>query len=238
MISVSGIRGVIGDGLTPDIVSRYASAFGSFAGGGKIIVGRDARNTGPMLEHAVFAGLMASGCDVINLGLSATPTIQLAVENYNAAGGIAITASHNPQEWNAVKFMNRNGIFLDADEGVQVLEMAENLKTGYVSYKNVGSVEHHDSFDSEHINAILNSKSIKPEIIRKKKFRVVVDAINGAGSFILPSMLQALGCDVIKIYCDGNGEFTRGAEPLPENLKHLCEQVIETGAAVGFACDP
>jgi len=238
MISVSGVRGIIGEGLTPDIITRFATAFGYFCGGETIVVGRDARTTGSMMEYAVFAGLMASGCKVLNLGISATPTIQLAVEKLKANGGVAITASHNPEEWNAIKLIDKRGRFLDATDGLDVLEIAESKKNGYVAHSGIGNVVHIDSFNNEHIKAILNADAIKPEVIRRQRFKVVVDCINGAGSYILPELLLELGCDVVKLNCGASGIFTRGPEPVPENIGELCEKVVSTGAAVGFACDP
>ncbi|MFC1561595.1 phosphoglucosamine mutase [candidate division KSB1 bacterium] len=238
MISVSGIRGIVGEGLTPDIVARFSTAFGLFCGGGPIVVGRDTRLSGPMFEHAVFSGLMAAGCEIINLGMCTTPTIQLAVEKLKARGGIAITASHNPEDWNAVKFMDNRGMFLNAQNGLEVLEIAESKQEGYVHYRDIGTVSHIDNFNIEHIKAIICSGTVKPEKMRHRNFNVVVDCVNGAGSIILPDLLLELGCDVTKINCTPNGDFSRGAEPVPENLGDLCETVVNTKADIGFACDP
>jgi len=238
MISVSGIRGIIGSGLSPDIVSRYAAAFGAFCGRGNIVVGRDTRTTGQMMEHAVFAGLNASGCSVLSLGVSATPTVQLAVEAMNADGGIVITASHNPAEWNALKFINSRGVFLDENEAAEFLKLTDTPEKLYVDYAETGIVTQTDGFDKQHIQKILSSQFIDPDSIRRKNFSVVTDCVNGAGSHILPALLRELGCDVIEINCEGNGQFVRGPEPVPENLGMLREAVILHKASAGFACDP
>ncbi|MFC1553534.1 phosphoglucosamine mutase [candidate division KSB1 bacterium] len=238
MVSVSGIRGIVGEGLTPETVCKYVSAFGTLCGRGKIVIGRDSRISGPMVEQAVISSLMSTGCSVINIGLSATPTVQLAVEKMNADGGIVITASHNPAEWNALKFLDRRGMFLGEEEGDIIKDIIKNDQYKFVNYKELGEVVSSKKFDSEHINSILCSDVVKPDRIRKKNFKAVVDCVNGAGSMILPEMLLELGCDVIKINCSPDGKFPRGAEPLPENLKDLCEKVKETEADIGFACDP
>ncbi len=238
MISVSGIRGIIGNDLTPENTARFASAFGIYSGGGTIVVGRDTRNSGPMMLNAVTAGLNAVGCDVLDIGISTTPTIQLAVEENNASGGIAITASHNPSEWNAMKFFSNKGLFLGSEgiESIKNLFYTEKIK--YVDSKNLGNCVATDSFDTEHINAVLRIKYIDSNQIKNKKFKVAVDCVNGAASNILPELLKKLDVDVVRINCDMTKDFPRGAEPLPENLIQLGDTVRENSADLGLACDP
>ncbi|MCP4724463.1 MAG: phosphoglucosamine mutase, partial [bacterium] len=238
MVSVSGIRGIVGESLTPAVVTRYAAAFGSFCGGGKIVIGRDTRKSGPMMEHAVFAGLMAAGCSICNIGINPTPTVQLAVEKLGAAGGIAITASHNPEEWNALKFINNKGRFLGADDISTISKNADEDSYQRAENKELGAIETVENYHTEHIKALLDLETIKVDKIRKQGFKTVVDCVNGAGSVVLPELLQELGCDVIKLNCDPEKPFGRGAEPLPENLSGLCECVRENKADIGFACDP
>jgi len=238
MISVSGVRGVVGESFTPEVISRFAAAFGTFCGGGTVAVGRDTRISGPMVEHAVYAGLMAAGCTIIRLGISATPTVQLAVEKLEADGGIAVTASHNPPEWNALKFIGNRGLFLSESDVNTLMEAVRDGSFQYVDHMHLGEVSLEKNFNNEHIKAILNAEVIKPDVIRKKRFRVAVDCVNGAGSRILPELLEELGCDVVKIHCEPDGVFPHGLEPIPENIGELCSTVVDSGADIGFACDP
>ncbi|MDZ7332353.1 MAG: phosphoglucosamine mutase [candidate division KSB1 bacterium] len=238
MVSISGIRGVVGDGLTPEVVLRYAQAFGAYLGGGKVVVGRDSRITGPMVKHAVLSGLTAMGCDVIDIGICPTPTVELAVEHFKARGGIAITASHNPIEWNALKLIDASGMFLDEIQGKKVIQLADEAEFRFVPWDQIGKIELNNTAIRHHIDAILRLDLISPEKIAARKFRVVVDCVNGAGGTILPQLLQRLGCDVIFINEDPTGLFSHPPEPLPENLKELCQTVKRTGADLGFAVDP
>ena len=238
MNSVSGVRGIVGEGLTPEVIARYSTAFGTLCGNGKVVVGRDTRISGPMIEHAVFSGLMASGCSVFNVGISTTPTIQIAVKNLEADGGIAITASHNPAEWNALKFFDSQGMFLNEDVRLELEKYVEQGSKNSVDYDKLGSVSSVANVDDEHIKAILNAEEIKADLIRHSKFKVVVDCVNGAASKIFPLLLEELGCNVIKINCEPDGRFPRGPEPVPENLEAVCSAVKENGANLGFACDP
>ncbi len=238
MVSVSGIRGIVGESLTPGVVSGYADAFGTFCKGGTVVVGRDTRRSGPMMEHAVFAGLMAAGCRIINIGINPTPTVQLAVEKLGASGGIAITASHNPEEWNALKFINKEGRFLGKDDIDRISNDAEKDTFENAEISRLGEVETIEDIHADHIRALLELETVKVDKIRKHGFKTVVDCVNGAGSIVLPELLHELGCEVLKVNCDPDKPFGRGAEPLPENLDELCKSVRKNNADIGFACDP
>ncbi len=238
MVSVSGIRGVVGDGLTPELIIRYAQAFGSYLGGGKVVVGRDSRITGPMVKHAVLSGLMAMGCDVIDVGICPTPTVQMAVEHFHARGGIAITASHNPIEWNALKLIDSSGMFLDEIQGKTVIQIVNANKFQFVPWDQIGKTELNSTAISHHIDSIFKLNVISPEKIIARKFKIVVDCVNGAGGTILPQLFQRLGCDVVFINGEPTGLFPRPPEPLPENLRELCQAVKSNRADLGFAVDP
>ncbi len=238
MISISGVRGIVGEGLSPQIVMDFAQAFGSYLGNGKIVVGKDSRVTGPMMKHAVYAGLMAAGCDIIDIGTVPTPTVQMAVEELKARGGIAITASHNPIEWNALKLIDSSGWFLDEVQGNKVIKIVDERKFQNVNWDQIGKIEHFDGAVEHHIKSILKLDLIDPDLIADKKFKVVVDCVNGAGGTILPDLLDRLGCEVVFINKEPTGLFPRSPEPLPENLKELCEKVRSEKADIGFAIDP
>lgn len=238
MISISGIRGVVGAGLTPQLIVNYAQAFGTYVGSGKVVVGRDSRVTGPMVKHAVFSGLMAVGCDVVDIGVCSTPTVQMAVEHLKARGGIAITASHNPIEWNALKLIDASGLFLDEAQGKKVIKFVEQHHFQNVAWNQVGKIELYNEAIEHHLNSILKLDLIEPERIASRKFKVVVDCVNGAGGTILPALLESLGCETIFINEDPTGLFPRTPEPLPENLAELCKKVKAVKADIGYAVDP
>lgn len=238
MISISGIRGIVGDGLTPQVIVNFAQAFGTYVGAGKVVVGRDSRVTGPMVKHAILSGLLATGCDVVDIGLCPTPTVQMAVEHLKARGGIVITASHNPIEWNALKLIDSSGLFLDEIQGNKVIKFVEQNHFQNVAWDQVGKIELNNEAIDHHINSILKLNLIEPEKIAAKKFTVVVDCVNGAGGTILPKLLEKLGCQAIFINEEPTGLFPRAPEPLPENLKDLCKKVKAVKADIGFAVDP
>ncbi len=238
MINISGIRGVVGDGLTPQVVMKFAQAFGTYLGNGKVVVGRDSRVTGPMFKHAVFSGLMAAGCDIIDIGVCPTPTVEMTVKKLKARGGIVVTASHNPLEWNALKLIDSSGMFLDESQGKKVIEIADNNELQNVTWDQVGKVVHYEHAIKDHIKAILKLEIISPDKIAKKRFKVVIDCVNGAGGTILPSLMKELGCDAIFINKEPTGLFPRSPEPLPENINELCEKVVSEKADIGFAVDP
>lgn len=234
-ISISGVRGVIGDSLTPTLLTRFAQAFGTYVGSGTIVIGRDTRTSGEMVRQAVIAGLLSSGCRVIDLDVCPVPTVQLSVRQRHAQGGIAITASHNPAEWNALKFVNSEGLFLSAGQARELLDIYHQGDYTKVAGAEMRSVETFAGALDAHISAIINEIGALPVISRKLK--VALDSCNGAGSIIAPRLIEALGAEVVTINTTPNGSFPRGAEPTPENLTALCELVRKTGADVGFAQD-
>src|SRR6266571_749711 len=237
MVGVSGIRGIVGKDLTDEVVGRYARAFGRWAKARKpvVVVGRDARESGPAFERAVVDGLGSVGCAVVKVGLVPTPTVQLAVEHHAAGGGIAITASHNPIEWNALKFIGPDGIFLDGADGARVQELVGEDgggggRTGKVA-TDEGAVE-------RHLDAVLKLPAVDVDGIRARKFTVALDAVRGAGGPVMRSLLERLGCEVAGINLETDGRFPRSPEPVPENLGGLSTLVTRAGAALGIAVDP
>ena len=238
MVSISGIRGVIGESLTPQIISKYILAFASYLNGGTVIVGRDSRVSGPFVSNIVKGCLIANGCKVIDIGIVPTPTVQLAIEYHKAAGGIAITASHNPIQWNGLKFMGSDGRFLNPEKAGKVYEMADRDEQTLKTWDRLGSEELDDQANQRHIKSILNLSLVDADAIRAKKYKVVIDTVNGAGGLIIPQLLESLGCEVSTINEEANGKFAHTPEPLPENLTQLSDKVREVGADVGFAVDP
>ena len=241
MVSVSGIRGRVGFSLTPEIVATYAAAFGAWsAARGKsraIVVGRDSRVSGPMFHRTVVAALQSVGCTIIDIGLTTTPTCQLAVEHHHAAGGLMISASHNPIEWNALKFIAPTGLFLDNAEATA---MRASIDTGIprATWDKLGTVEQDDRAVSRHLERVLSIPYIDVEGIRRRKFKVALDCVRGAGSIIVPQLLERLGCTVTAIHTEPDGRFPRSPEPTADNLKELEQLVLGTGSAVGLAVDP
>ena len=234
-ISISGVRGVIGQSLTPTLLTRFAQAFGTHTGSGTIVVGRDPRTSGEMVKHAVIAGILSSGGRVVDIGVCPVPTVQLQVRRRKANGGIAITASHNPAEWNALKFIGSNGLFLDAGQARELLDIYHQGEYTKVGSEEIRSVEEVEGATEAHIEAILDALGPLPS--QGKRLRVVLDSCNGAGSIVGPKLLEALGAEVIPINVTPDGSFPRPAEPLPENLGDLCDAVKKHGADVGFAQD-
>src|SRR4030067_745590 len=237
IFSISGLRGLVGDGLTPTLVDKYASAFG-YSSKGKIVIGRDTRNTGEMIKNLVISSLVAAGCEVIDIGICPPPTVELAVLDLKAQGGIVITASHNPIEWNALKFINSEGMFITEAQKNKIEKLAQNETVKYSVWDKIGKMSK-DSFQIEkHINKILNLSLVNQEKIREKRFKVVIDCVNGAGSFASQVLLEKLGCEVIKINCQNTGTFPHPPEPVPSNLTQLCDTVRQYQADIGFANDP
>jgi phosphomannomutase len=234
-ISISGVRGVIGDSLSPILLTRFAEAFGTHTGPGTIVIGRDPRSSGEMVKHAVIAGILSSGSRVLDVGMCPVPTVQLMVRNRGAQGGIAITASHNPAEWNALKFVGADGLFLDSGQAREMLDIYHQGDYTKVSAANIRTVEEVEGATDAHIEAILNVLGPLPQL--KRPLRVVLDSCNGAGSVVGPKLLSALGADVFPINVTPDGSFPRPAEPLPENLGALCAAVRESNADIGFAQD-
>jgi phosphomannomutase len=241
MVSVSGIRGRVGEGLTPEVVVRYAGAFGGWAAARgtskKIVVGRDSRVSGPMFHRIVVSALESVGCTVIDIDLTTTPTCQLAVEHHHAAGGLMISASHNPIEWNALKFIGPSGLFLEASEGAEMRALVDRGIPN-VKWDRLGWTERDDQAIERHISRVLSIPFLDVEGIRKHRFNVALDCVRGAGATIMPRLLERLGCVVKAINVDTDGRFPRPPEPVAENLGELERLVLGTGAAVGFAVDP
>lgn len=245
--SISGIRGTIGgksgEGLTPYDIVKFVSAFGHLTkqktGLSKIVLGRDARVSGEMVRNLVVGTLQGLGIDVVDLGLSTTPTVEIAVPLECAAGGIILTASHNPGEWNALKLLNQQGEFINDQEGKEVLELADQPDFDFASVENLGKVTTDDSYIQKHIDIILKLPLVDVEAIRKAEFEIVVDAVNSTGGIAVPQLLEALGVKVIhKLYCEPNGLFPHNPEPLAENLQDLLRMVVDKKADLGIAVDP
>lgn len=238
MISVAGIRGIIGTSLTPPVLARFAAAFAKGLGDGPVVVGRDARVSGPMVHRAVAAGLMAAGRDVVNLGLATTPTTEVAVETLKAAGGVILTASHNPAEWNALKFLSSRGEFLDAAAGSEVKRRFESDDNPWVSFDRLGSEREETGALAWHLRRVLDLEELELDRIRSARLRVVVDGCASVGGFAIPAILREMGVEVVELDCEPNGRFTRELEPLPEHLGRLGTIVREHGASFGVAVDP
>jgi len=241
MVSVSGIRGRVGEALTPEVVARYAAGFGAWASSRgpsrSVVVGRDSRVSGPMFHHAVLAALQSVGCDVIDVGLTTTPTCQLAVEHHHAAGGLMISASHNPIEWNALKFIGPTGLFLENSEGVEMRALVES-GIPRARWDQLGQIEPDDGAIQRHLDRVLSIPYLDVEGIRRRKFNVALDCVRGAGAIIMPLLLDRLGCSVTAINLETDGLFPRPPEPVAENLGDLERLVLRAGAAIGFAVDP
>jgi phosphomannomutase len=246
MVSVSGIRGHVGKDLTPELVARYAAALGFWARStqsGKpsvrstVVLGRDARTSGPMFTRAAAAGLMSVGADVIDLGVVPTPTVQLAVEHHHAAAGLILTASHNPIEWNALKFVGPDGIFLDAEAGQAVRALADRGPPR-IGWNELGTVQEDGSAVARHLDAILALPIIDVAAIQERGFTVALDCVRGAGASAILPLLERLSCRVHGINLEMDGRFPHPPEPVPENLGELEALVQKTGADVGFAVDP
>ncbi|HEX7335932.1 MAG TPA: phosphoglucosamine mutase [Gemmatimonadales bacterium] len=246
MISVSGIRGHVGTDLTPELVARYAGALGAWVRSNQaarpparpsVVLGRDARTSGPMFARAATAGLMSVGVDVIDLGIVPTPTVQLAVEHHHAGAGLILTASHNPIEWNALKFVGPDGIFLDADAGRTVRELADQGPPR-VDWSQVGEVREDPEAIARHLDAILALPLIGLKAIRKRHFNVALDCVRGAGATAMVPLLERLNCRVHGINLETDGRFPRPPEPVPENLGELGRLVQDTRSDIGLAVDP
>jgi phosphomannomutase len=238
MVGISGVRGVVGESLTPDVVTKYSSAFGMLCQCGKVVLGRDTRVSGEMVRAAVVCGLLSTGCEVIDLGICATPTVEIAVRELKANGGIIITASHNPIQWNALKFVGADGIFLSEKEGRRLSDLVENDRIKHGGWNKLGKVKFDQSWTEKHVKKVLRLSHINVQKIKKRKFRVVLDCVNGAGGVISPDLLRALGCKVIELNCKPDGNFAHDPEPVPRNLTSLCQAVKKHKADLGFANDP
>lgn len=241
IVSVSGVRGIVGTDLVPELVARFAASFGLLVARDRdatVVLGRDARVSGPMFAAAAQAGLQSVGCRVVDCGLVPTPTLQLAVEYHHAAGGIAITASHNPAEWNALKFVGPDGLFLDGADARALVDRAERGELGRSSWDRLGTVARDDGAVRRHVDAVLRLDVLRPARIRRRKLTVALDCVRGAGGTIMPLLLRRLGCRVAGLDLEPDGRFPRAPEPVPEHLGGLSELVRRRRADLGMAVDP
>ncbi|MDD3005140.1 phosphoglucosamine mutase [Flavobacterium sp.] len=246
--SISGIRGtiggVVGENLTPVDAVKFASAYGTWLKNYSkkdklvVVIGRDARISGPMIHNLVVNTLIGLGIDVIDLGLSTTPTVEIAVPLELADGGIILTASHNPKQWNALKLLNEKGEFLSGAEGAKILEIAENESFNFAEVDDLGEITSNDAFMDIHVDEVLNMSLVDVEAVKAAKFKVVVDAVNSSGGIIIPKLLEQMGVEVVKLYCEPNGHFPHNPEPLKEHLSAICELVVKEKADLGIVVDP
>ncbi|UYW01625.1 phosphoglucosamine mutase [Flavobacterium agricola] len=246
--SISGIRGTIGgqigDNLTPLDAVKFASAYGTWLKNYhnkkniKVVIGRDARISGPMIHNLVMHTLVGLGIDVIDLDLSTTPTVEIAVPLENADGGIILTASHNPKQWNALKLLNEKGEFLSGKDGEEILRLAEAESFTYAEVDDLGTVTKNDAYMDMHVDEVLNLPLVDAEAVAKRKFKVVVDGVNSSGGIIIPKLLKQMGVEVVELYCTPNGDFPHNPEPLKEHLGDICKLVVEEKADFGIVVDP
>jgi phosphomannomutase len=238
MTSISGIRGIMGNGLEPETIVKYTNAYADFIGSGKVVIGRDARITGEMVNQITTGTLLAKGIDVVDIGICPTPTVQYNVKKLKANGGIAISASHNPNEWNALKLLNGTGQFLSPEEYSQMQNFLSSSKLKYQSWDKIGKWTEYPKGIQNHIDAIFDLGIIYVDEIRKRRFKVLLDCVNGAGAYVLPQFLKEFGCEVIEMNCEKTGIFPRLPEPLPENLTETMQKIKETNADLGIVVDP
>lgn len=236
--SVSGIRGVIGDGLDALTVVRWVSAFGAWLPPGPVVVGRDTRSSGAMVLDAVAAALASTGHDIWDIEIATTPTTEIAVQHSNAVGGVIITASHNPKQWNALKFLQGDGLFLTAAQNRELRHRLEDPSAGQVPWDKLGAVSARSGAEQQHLDALATVSWLDVDRIRSRQLHAVVDAVEGAGGRIMPRLLEMLGVRCTPLYCEMSGDFPHDPEPRPEHLKDLCSEVRAAGADLGLAVDP
>ncbi len=246
--SISGIRGTIGgqpgDNLTPIDAVKFAAAYGiwlkdySKKDNLKVVIGRDARLSGEMIQNLVVSTLVGLGIDIVDLDLSTTPTVEIAVPLEKADGGIILTASHNPKQWNALKLLNEKGEFLDAAQGAKILDIAESEEFNFSEVDDLGSIVKNEAYIDIHIDEVLDLSLVEADTIREAKFKVVVDGVNSTGGIAIPKLLETLGVEVVKLYCDPTGHFPHNPEPLKEHLGDICELVVKEKADFGIVVDP
>ena len=236
MISISGVRGIVGDGLSPEVLSRFAEAYGTYINSGRVVVGRDTRASGEMIKHALFGGLLAAGCTVLDIGVVATPTATLMIEHLKADGGVVISASHNPIEWNALKFFRADGIYLNEQDGRELLNIwgtGDFARVDYGGLKPVESIAEPEKYHVERVLALVDA-----DRIRARKFHVALDCCNGAGVAVTSMLLEALGCELRPIHCVPDGNFPHYPEPIFLNLGDLCALMAQEECDIGIALDP
>lgn len=239
MISVSGIRGIFGSDLTPQNLTRFTAAYGTWLNGGTVVVGRDTRVTGQICEDIVCATLQSVGCNVIKVGVAPTPTVAMSVLKHKAAGGIIISASHNPSEWNALKLLNSKSEFLDSEQGRRVIEISESESFNYKRFDEIGSLSEDPHALDDHIEKILELPYIDAGLIASKNYTIAIDPVNGTGGLAIPPLLEKLGVSAIhKINEAPNGLFAHNPEPLPEHLEDICALVVEKKCDLGIVTDP
>lgn len=235
MIGISGIRGIVGETFTPELITRLGAAFGTYCNGGRVVVGRDTRVSGEMVKHALLGGLISTGCRIIDIGICPTPSLTIMIRELKADGGVMISASHNPIEWNALKFYERTGMIMDEIEGREFLSIYYLGDFDYKSWDGIQDIEYDNTSKERHLKKIYDSTDI--DVIRKRKPRVVIDSCNGAGCIITPIMLEHFGCDVVKLHCTPDGLFPHNPEPIFKNLQDLAGTVKKEKADIGFAQD-
>jgi phosphomannomutase len=247
--SISGIRGTIGgragDNLSPADIVKYTSAYGEWIRRNskkrriKVITGRDARKSGDMVNKFVTSSLVALGIDIVDIGLATTPTVEIAVPELKADGGIIISASHNPKQWNALKLLNSSGEFISARDGNEILKLADNQDFNYADVDSMGEIIEDNSLNNLHINKITDLRLVDKDAIKRAKYKVIIDCVNSVGGIIIPDLLAALGIeDIVRLYCDPTGDFPHNPEPLPENLTEISAAITRHKADVGFVVDP
>ncbi|MFH1779084.1 MAG: phosphoglucosamine mutase [Candidatus Omnitrophota bacterium] len=234
-IGVSGVRGIVGETLTPQLLASFAEAFGSYVGRGKVLVGSDTRTSKDMVKYAVFSGLLSSGCEPVDLGICPIPTLLIRTKYSKAAGGIAITASHNPVQWNALKFINKDGLLLNANQAEELLDVYHQGEFFKCNNSEIKNIKVDDGAIPYHLEKIFNY--IDVDAIRRRKFRVAIDCCNGAGSLITPILLKKFGCEVISINVEPNGLFPHDPEPISKNIVQICSLVKSKKADIGFVQD-
>jgi len=238
MVSVSGIRGLLGDDMNPEVAARFAAAYAAWLGGKRVVIGRDSRASGPALSAAASSALRFLGIDVVAVGIAATPTVELMVRHLGGDGGLVITASHNGEAWNALKLLDGQGEFIDSAAVIRIRELVESEGGLYTHAARYGSYEEYDGADRNHIDRILSLDIIDSDAIRNTGLKAAIDCVNGAGSRIVPMLLGELGVEVTALYTDVDSPFPHNPEPRPANLTELAAAVTESGADIGFACDP
>jgi phosphomannomutase len=236
MVSVSGIRGIVGDGLDPQTISKFVSAYSEFSGPGKIIIGSDGRISGEMVKHIIIGTLMAKGNEVVDIGICPTPTVLYNVNKLSAAGGIQISASHNPNEWNALKLLNSLGEFMTPEENNIMISKLETSGDNFKRWNELGKLSSYNEGLQNHTEAVLELVDV--DLIKSRKFKVVLDCVNGAGSHVMPEFLRKLGCEIVELNCERSGIFPRLPEPIPENLTETMKVVKESNADLAVVVDP